>query len=50
MSIAAVCYIVAVILCALACFGVGNPRFALGWAGTAFLALGLLLGGAGIIR
>lgn len=49
MSIASVCFIVAVILSALACFGVGAPRFALGWGGLAFVALGLLLG-SGIIR
>jgi hypothetical protein len=49
MSIASVCLIVAVILCALACFGVGSPRFALGWGGVAFVALGLLLG-SGIVH
>lgn len=49
MAIASVCYIVAVILCVLACFGVATPRLSLGWAGVAFIALGLLLSG-GLLR
>lgn len=43
MNIGSVCLIVAVILCALACFNVGSPKFQLGWGGVAFLALGILL-------
>jgi hypothetical protein len=38
-----ICYIAAVILCLLACFNVGHPRFSLGWAGVACLALGMAL-------
>lgn len=49
MTIASICFIVAVILCALACFRVGSPRFNLGWGGVAFLTLGLLLSG-GVIH
>jgi hypothetical protein len=49
MTIASVCFIIAVILCALATFNVAVPRISLGWAGVAFLALGFLLN-SGMIR
>jgi hypothetical protein len=43
MTIAAIFLIAAVILCALAGFGVGAPRFTLGWFGVACLAMAFVL-------
>ena len=44
-----ICYILAVVLAALAAGGVAAPRFSLGWAAVAFLALGEALSN-GLIR
>ena len=49
MGIVSICYLVAVILAALATFGVSSSRFSLGWAAITFIALGMLFTG-GFIR
>lgn len=48
MTVAGVCWLVAVILAGLAAFGVGGTRVQLGWLGVAFVALGLLTTGVSI--
>ena len=45
MTISTLCFIAAVILAGLAAFGVASPRFSLGWAAVAFIALGHTLAG-----
>jgi len=42
--ISLICYVVALVLFAVAAFGVGLPRIHLGWLAAAFFTLAVLLG------
>jgi phage-related holin len=45
-----VLYIAAFILTLLAALGVGHPRFQLGWAGVACIALAMAVSAGGLVR